>query len=112
MNEPRHDFLAGARLAAQQHGCFSGCHLCGLRERLPPRALVADLAAESRSRVHPPGERANVILESRRALRGFIRALARLQAFLAHETDRETRGYPAADDDIRFFVNARLERVE
>jgi hypothetical protein len=76
MDEARHHFLAGARLAEQQHRGFVGPDLRCLGEHLLPRRGFADHAVIAGPRVELVGQRLHPRLERgqpRRGLVGFLR---------------------------------------
>ena len=73
MNEPRDYFLAGSRLAEQQHSRFRGRNLRRLLEHLRPRVRLSDDPAVTSHRVELGGERLHSTLELSRPLLGLLR---------------------------------------
>ena len=97
VDEPRDDFLAGARLAGEQHRRLGLRHARGLRQHVLPLLAVADDAAQAAAGLELAGQRGDLRLEPA-ASRGSARAL--LGQPLVRQRQRQVIGDAAREVDV------------
>ena len=100
VDEPRHDFLAGARLAGQQHRGFGLRDARGLRQHVLPLLRVADDAPLAAARLELAGERGDLRLEPRRRLARLGIAARRLGQPLVRQRQRQVVGHAPREVDV------------
>src|SRR5262245_8422962 len=107
MQETGDDFLAGARLAEQQHCRIGGGYLTGEREDLSPARRLADDAMKAVAGVELVGQRLHARLETRCPLGGFVGALDSIEAALARQAQRDAVRHTARARHIVYREGAR-----
>ena len=107
VQESRDDFLAGARLAEQQHRRVGRRDLRRLRQHLAPLRRLADDAAVAGPRVELVGQRPDARFELRGPRGGFVGALGRFDLALARQHQRDAVGDAARDQHVAVLEGRR-----
>ena len=112
VNEARDDFLAGARLAGEEHRGFRLRDARRVRQDVLPLRRMADHAALAGARLELAGQRGDLRLELRRRLaRGGVAAV-RLGQPLVRERQRQQVRHAAREAEVRLAEARRLARQE
>ena len=96
VDEARDDFLAGARLAGEEHRRLGLRHARGLRQHVLPLPRMADDAAMAGARLELAGQRGDLRLEARRRLARLGIASRRLGQPLVRQRQRQVVARRAA----------------
>ena len=100
MNEPGDDFLAGSRLAGQQHRGLGVGDARGVREHVLPLLRLSDDAPLTGARLELASQRGHLRFEPRGRLARFGLAARRLGQPLVRQRQRQVVGHAPREVDI------------